>query len=229
MSRVEHIGNATLYLGDCREILPTLAGVDAIVTDPPYGIKHSGSSKRFSGGNTARGHNGRGGAHHGQIKGDDAPFDPSHLLQAGRVQVIFGCNNFMQHLGPGSLLVWAKRRPHAYGTFLADGEVAWLSKGRGIYMMEKTFAGSSAAMEAGFEPHASSAHPFQKPISVMEWCIGFCADAQVICDPYMGSGTTGIAAASQGRRFVGIEVEAKYFDIACWRLDAAHRQSTLAV
>jgi site-specific DNA-methyltransferase (adenine-specific) len=222
--RVETIGSSVLYCGDCREILPTLSGIQAVVTDPPYGIAHSGDSSRFSGGQARRGK----GSVHGEISGDQNPFDPRHLL-IGQHQILFGANNFLPHLNPGSLLIWAKRRPPAYGTFLSDGEVAWLSKGRGIYLFEHIFAGSSAALEYCDDAYAPSAHPHQKPIAVMEWCLGFIPAAKVICDPYMGSGTTGVACIKQHRSFAGIESDERYFDIACRRIEQAYRQQDLFI
>ena len=216
------IGDATLYLGDSLEILPTLGKVDAVVTDPPYGIGHKGDSSRFSGGQTRRGR----GSTHGQIVGDDRPFDPRPILLGDR-QIIWGANNFPQHLSAGTFLVWAKRRPHAYGTFLSDGEVAWMSKGRGVYLHEQTFAGSMAATEYSSDAYAASAHPFQKPIALMEWCLSFLPDARIILDPFMGSGTTGVACAKLGRKFIGIEIEPRYFDIACRRIEEAYRQPRL--
>jgi DNA modification methylase len=220
VTRVETIGDCTLYLGDCRDVLPTLGRVDAVVTDPPYGIAHSGDSSRFSGGQTRRGR----GSTHGQIVGDDRPFDPGEWM-IGQRQIFFGANNFPQKLQPGSFLIWAKRRPAAYGTFLSDGEVAWMSGGRGIYMFEHTFAGSSAACEYSGDAYAPSAHPFQKPLAVMTWCVEFTTGA--VLDPFMGSGTTGVACANLGRRFIGIEIEPRYFDIACRRIEAAYRQPRL--
>jgi site-specific DNA-methyltransferase (adenine-specific) len=204
-----------LYLGDC-DAISDYGMVDAVVTDPPYGNRHSGDSSRFSGGQTRRGK----GSTHGRIVGDGKAFDPAPWM-IGRYQIFFGANYFPQHLRPGSFLIWAKRRPAAYGTFLSDGEVAWFSKGRGIYMLEHVFAGCSAAMEYSGDAYAPSAHPFQKPVGVMEWCLGFIPDATTILDPFMGSGTTGVAAVRLKRKFIGIEIEAKYFDIACKRIQAA--------
>jgi hypothetical protein len=166
--RREVIGNCELYLGDCRDVLPTLGKVDAVVTDPPYGIGHSGDSSRFSGGNTRRGK----GSTHGRIVGDDAPFDPSEWMIGDR-QIFFGANNFPEKLKPGTMLVWSKRRPAAYGSFLSDGEVAWMSGGRGVYLFEHIFSGSAAACEYTSDAYAASAHPFQKPIAVMQWCVEF--------------------------------------------------------
>lgn len=223
--RREQIGDCTLYCGDCREILPLLPKVDAVVTDPPYGIGHKGDSSRFSGGNTRRGP----GSVHGMIAEDDRPFDPSPFL-IGKTQIVFGANNFPQHLHPGSLLIWAKRRPTAYGSFLSDGEVAWMSKGRGIYMIEHIFSGSSPAVEYSDDAYAPSAHPFQKPIEVMKWCIEHLPEPnRTILDPFMGSGTTGVACVKLGRKFIGIEIEEKYFDIACRRIEAAYAQPDMFV
>jgi site-specific DNA-methyltransferase (adenine-specific) len=218
------IGDCRLLLGDCLEILPTLGRVDAVVTDPPYGNKHSGDSSRFSGGNTRRGR----GSTHGAIVGDGQPFDPKPFM-VGDHQIFFGANFFPHHLRPGSLLVWAKRRPAAYGTFLSDGEVAWFSKGHGIYMMEHVFAGSMPALEWSDNAYTTSAHPFQKPIAVMEWCLGFLPDATTIFDPFMGSGTTGVACVKQRRKFIGIEIDEGYFDIACERIRKAYAQPDMFI
>jgi site-specific DNA-methyltransferase (adenine-specific)/modification methylase len=222
MSRVEIIGNATLYLGDCREILPTLGKVDAVVTDPPYGMRHSGNSSRFSGGNTRRGP----GSDHGAIVGDDAPFDPRPFM-LGEHQIFWGFNHFPQYLNPGTSLVWIKRNDEALGSFLSDGEVAWFSKGRGVYAMRHVFAGSRRAIEAFGDPYAKSGHPTQKPVAIMEWCLCFVPGAQVVLDPFMGSGSTGVAAFRCKRSFIGIEIEERYFDIACKRIEDAQRQGSL--
>ena len=220
--RVEVIGQCELYLGDCMEILPALGKVDAVVSDPPYGADHPGDSSRFSGGNARRGK----GSVHGKIAGDAGPFDPRPML-LGKAQILFGANYFGHLLGPGSFLVWSKRRPHAYGTFLGDGEVAWFSKGRGVYLFEKIFAGSAMALEHGGDPYAPSAHPFQKPISVMEWCLGHVPDAEIILDPFMGSGTTGVACVRQRRSFIGIEIDPVYFATACRRIRQELRQPAM--
>lgn len=115
----EIIGDATLYLGDCREILPTLGRVDAVVTDPPYGIALNTDNSRFSGGHVAsvskRG-NGVGSAGGKPIVGDDKPFDPSPFL-LGDEQVIWGWNHFPDALPRGTCLIWLKRNDEAFGSF----------------------------------------------------------------------------------------------------------------
>ena len=222
MTRVEHIGDATLYLGDCRDVLPTLGKIDAVVTDPPYGIKHTGNSHRFSGGSTRRGR----GSNHGPIAGDSEPFDPS-ICMIGDAQIIWGMNHFPQGLSRGSALVWLKRNDAALGSFLSDAEVAWFSRGCGVYALRCISAGSTKAVEAGYDAYAPSAHPTQKPIALMEWCLEFVSEAITILDPFMGSGTTGVACANLGRKFIGIELDEGYFDIACRRIEAAYRQPRL--
>jgi len=223
MSRVETIGAATLYLGDCRDILPTLGKVDAVVTDPPYGISLNTDNRRFSGGNVAsvakRGNN-VGSAGGAPIIGDDKPFDPSFLRDLPGDKIIWGWNNYPDKLPRGACLIWLKRNDDAFGTFLSDAELAWMSKGHGVYCKRDL---SNAAIAN------DRVHPTQKPLSLMAWCLGFVPKAQTILDPFMGSGTTGVAAVQMGKRFIGIEREPKYFDIACKRIEDAQRQGDMFV
>lgn len=86
-------------------------------------------------------------------------------------------------------------------------------------MIEHIFAGKQLALEWSGDAYTISAHPFQKPIAVMGWCLGFLPDAATILDPFMGSGTTGVAAINSDRPFIGTEVEQKYFDVACRRIE----------
>jgi site-specific DNA-methyltransferase (adenine-specific)/modification methylase len=217
------IGNATLYLGDCRDILPTLGKVDAVVTDPPYGIALNTDNRRFSGGNVAsvakRGNN-VGSAGGAPIIGDDKPFDPSFLLDLPGDKIVWGWNNYPDRLPRGACLVWLKRNDEAFGSFLSDAELAWMSKGHGVYCRRDL---SNAAIAS------ERVHPTQKPVGLMRWCLEFIPKAQTILDPFMGSGTTGVAAVQMGRKFIGIEREPKYFDIACKRIDEAQKQADLFV
>jgi site-specific DNA-methyltransferase (adenine-specific) len=160
MTRVEKIGAATLYLGDCREIAPTLERPAAVISDPPYGMKWDGKNLR----------GGKGG-HSPCLKsdncgkpiiGDDAPFDPAPWLDYDRV-ILWGLNHFPYGLPSGSALVWVKRNEDAYGSFLSDAEIAWKKGGRGVYC----FRDMSIYGET-----LSRAHPTQKPVPLMKWCIG---------------------------------------------------------
>ena len=211
MSRVEIIGDATLYLGDCREILPTLGKVDAVVTDPPYGIGWMTpcSPKRPKSGWT--------------VHGDDQPFDPSPWLQWPCV--LWGANHYASRLpNAAGWLVWDKRH-NMPSNDQSDVELAFCNVGGSARIFRKTWnGGGSLLAENGPE---RAIHPTQKPVAVMAWCMGFLPDAETILDPFMGSGTTGVAAIKLGRKFVGIEIEPKYFDIACRRVEEAWKQPRL--
>ena len=221
MAEAVQIGNATLYCGDCLEILPTLEKVDAVITDPPYGIRLNTDNSRFSGGtagNISKRGNGIGTAGGVPINGDDKPFDPSFLLNYGQCQIIFGWNNYASKLPRGACLVWIKRFDHAFGSFLSDAEIAWFSNGHGVYCT-RDLSNNAIANDRQ--------HPTQKPVSLMRWCIEKAGHPQIILDPFMGSGTTGVACAQLGRQFIGIEIEPRYFDIACERIENAQRQGRL--
>jgi len=217
------IGKATLYLGDCRDILPTLGKVDAVVTDPPYGMSLNTDFTRFTGGNGRRGH----GRVHLPIYGDDEPFDPAPWLVYGEC-ILFGANHFWSRLEDGGALLWIKRNDVAFNSFLSDAEIAFIKGRRGVFAYREVMAGSKKAVEAGLDPQGPSAHPTQKPIGLMRWCLSF-VKGETILDPFMGSGTTGVAAVQMGRKFIGIEREPKYFDIACKRIEQAQRQGDLFI
>ena len=215
------IGDCTLYLGDCREILPLLPKVDAVVTDPPYGIALDTDNSRFSGGtkgNMAKRSDGVGTANGAPIVGDSAPFDPS-LCLIGDEQIIWGWNNYPDKLPRGACLVWLKRNDDAFGSFLSDAETAYFSRGHGVYCF-RDLSNNAIANERE--------HPTQKPVSLMRWCIEK-TRARTILDPFMGSGTTGVACVKLGRKFIGIEIEPKYFEIACKRIQAAYDQPDMLV
>ena len=228
--RIETIGNATLYLGDCLELLPSLQA-DAVVTDPPYGMDWNTDSTRFSGRAVPTNRYGKCRDDYGQISGDDSPFDPSPWLGFNHV-VLFGSNHYSARLPLGTTLVWVKKHDHLFGTFLSDAEVAWMKGGHGVYVFKKSFPPPVRADDAGGDPSMPvGIHPSQKPVALMEWCIlkakiPACA---TVLDPYMGSGTTGVASLNSGHSFIGVEIEPKYFDIACRRIEAAHAQGRLLV
>ena len=209
--REETIGAARLILGDCRDILPTLPRVDAVVTDPPYGIGKDGQI-RTTGGNGGRK------AHDFLDWDSERParevFDS--ILALSDDIIIWGGNYFADILPPtGKWLVWDKGQRINQ----SDGELAWTSYHGALRIkvmnrVELLIDGTD--------------HPTQKPIRLMKWCIGQLRnDAQTILDPFMGSGTTGVAAVQMGRKFIGIEREPKYFDIACRRIEDAQRQVRL--
>jgi len=211
------IGDATLYLGDCLEILPTLGKVDAVVTDPPYGI---GQDKGFGGFGGCGGF----GPPTARRQYDDDWDDvrPSKdvfcaVLAASTVAVIFGGNYFTDILPVGRhWLVWDKK--NTMPTF-SDCELIWTNiKRKSVKLLTFEYNGLIGKRE-------QRVHPTQKPYEVMRWCInGLPKGSDIILDPFMGSGTTGVACAKLGRKFIGIEIEPKYFDIACKRLEQAYDQ-----
>jgi len=213
MTRIERIGNATLYLADCREVLPTLPKVDAVITDPPYGIGVCGNE----GGVTSLK---SGAKDYGKQEWDSEPIgavEIALILPAAKTHVIWGGNYFAAHL-PNSQgwLVWDKLNGDGFS--LADVELAWTSRDKAarIFRMSRTAVFSE-----------DKQHPTQKPIGLMEWCIKQAGDPATILDPFMGSGTTGVACMNLGRTFIGIEREPKYFDIACRRIEDAQRQARI--
>jgi site-specific DNA-methyltransferase (adenine-specific)/modification methylase len=217
MRRVEHIGRATLYLGDARDLCASLDRTAAVVADPPYGIAYN----RGAGGqgkHTRRNTDER----RKPIEGDTTPFDPMPWLDFAEV-ILWGANHFAQRLPHGRWLAWDKLAGLAAFDSFSDVEFAWRS-GRGKdRIFSHMWKGICQASEKG---GAKRVHPTQKPIALMEWCIGL-TDAPLIIDPFMGSGTTGIAAIQQGRSFIGIEVDTTFFDAACRRIEDAQRQGSL--
>ena len=214
--RVEHIGDATLYLGDCLEILPTLDKVDAVVTDPPYGIKYSHGKVKIKHATIFQ---------NIHILGDDKPFDPFPWLKFP-VCLFWGANHFANKLPDGGRwLVWDKRCGTGDGKSQSDVEIAWLSGDRKADRIYRQLW--DGFNKAGEERGIPRVHPTQKPVALMQWCLGFLPNAKIILDPFMGSGTTGVACANLGRKFIGIEIEEKYFDIACKRIEIAYSQPRL--
>lgn len=156
------------------------------------------------------------------MRGDAAPFDPLPWLRFDKV-VLWGANHFANRLPLGTTLVWIKRADHLFGSFLSDCEIAWMKGGHGVYAYRKQFPPPARAAEHD----GTVAHPNQKPIGLLQWCIGRAKATGAILDPYMGSGTTGVAALKMGLPFVGVEIEPRYFDIACRRIDDAQRQGDM--
>ena len=219
-TRIERIGDATLYLGDCREILPILDKVDAGVTDPPYGIglAKGESGKRVTGARLCASR------FVDPIVGDTEPFDPAPFLGFPEV-IMWGADHFFARLPDGGrLLAWDKKSGWSFEDTFSDVEYAWHSEPRAARIINYLWTGVRQAGEKGLPNY----HIMQKPIEVMTWCIGqLRSPGQTILDPFMGSGTTGVACANLGRKFIGIEIDPGYFDIACRRIEEAYRQPRL--
>ena len=194
------IGDATLYCGDCVEVLPALPKVDAVITDPPYGIGIAANPVRQM---------------HEKLDWDKAAPDASliqRVVAAGDVTVLWGGNYF--DLPPSQcFFVWDKVQPQDFS--LAMCEQAWTNK-----------KGPAKLYRQSVLSYRKE-HPTQKPVELMCWCIDMVGNPQTILDPFMGSGTTGVAALQMGRKFIGIEREPRYFDIACRRIEQAVAQGRL--
>lgn len=206
--RREIIGEGVeLFLGDMLEILPTLGEFDACLTDPPYGINKDGQQR------TTGGHGGRKAY---EFLGWDASRPSARafelILAQSRHVVIWGGNYFADLLpATGKWLVWDKGQRINQ----SDGELAYTSLNGALRIFEMNRV---ALMKDGAE------HPTQKPVELMAWCVDqLPPDVGTILDPFMGSGSTGVAAIRRGRAFYGIEREPKYFDIACRRISEALR------
>jgi site-specific DNA-methyltransferase (adenine-specific) len=224
--RVERIGNATLYLGDCLEILPTLPKVDAVITDPPYGMKldasYSNSTPNHKKGIWAsKGYE--------AIVGDDKDFDATQYLTplAGvHEQFWWGANYYRRHIPEGgSWLVWDKRAGMPdFDYSLSEFELCWSRKKRHQRILRRRWFGLCGTETQDVRQRV---HPSQKPIELIADCLQMAADAKVVLDPFMGSGSAGVAAVKLGRTFYGIEIHPPYFDIACQRIENAQRQTRL--
>ena len=207
------IGNAELYLGDCMDVLPTIDKVDAVITDPPYGIGFDGMKKSTSS---------HGGRKEYEFMGWDSctPDDEifNWIFENSEIQIIWGANYFPEKLKSSmGWLFWDKGQRIAQ----SDGELAFtnMQKALRVFTLNRAALASDGAQ-----------HPTQKPVALMKWCIEQCKNnPQTIIDPFMGSGTTGVAAVQMGRKFIGIEREPKYFEIACRRIEDAQKQADMFI
>ena len=201
--RIERLAEGvTLYLGDCREILPALAKADAVVTDPPYGL-----DQLWNGGSAASKSRWKlqdGGA---EMEWDrSVPDFVPEIINCGRDAIIWGGHLFGLPPARG-WLIWDKiLRNFSSGV----AELAWTTLDQPIRAFN--YAHGELQQEGKI-------HPTQKPLPLMCWCLGFLPSAMTILDPFMGAGTTGVAAVRLGRKFTGIERAEPYFEMACRRIE----------
>jgi site-specific DNA-methyltransferase (adenine-specific) len=199
----------TIYHGDCREMDLAALGGGVVVTDPPYGI----------GWNTLGGSSGRSGQDFPAMVGDQEAFDPALILSLGLPTVLFGANHYADSLPPSSSWVVWDKRPTMASTDQADCEMAWTNLGGPARMFRMTWNGGHTEIyiNAGEQANGKRRyHPTQKPLAVMRFVIQRCPEGTVL-DPFMGSGSTLVAAKSLGRRSIGIEIEERYCEIAAQR------------
>lgn len=236
MRRVENIGDATLYLGDAIEVLRGLPPADIVVSDVPYALTTGGvskSSKTMSGIFAAHNYANDGqlvmatvppadmmAAIHAALKDDADCYIMSndknvHPLTAAALGAGFGFHN---------LLVWDKVTPTANRWYMKNLEfVLYLWKGRA-----RTINDPSAKQIIVCPQRDVTAHPTEKPVALMEhYIVNSSQPGDAVLDPFMGSGTTGVAALRAGRKFTGIEIEERWFDVACERIEAARHRPTM--
>jgi site-specific DNA-methyltransferase (adenine-specific) len=224
------IGDATLYCGDALELLPLLQQATCVISDPPYGTGFDYTKNRN---NQRRGlklaHNKTNALVNtrdhwaANVHGDERPFDPAPWLTFPQI-ILWGAHNYASRL-PDSRgwLVWDKRdgtTPDSHG----DCELAWTNLPMVVRMHRQLWRGVVRAGEEN-PVHSSKLHPAQKPVALMRWCVE--KTRGLVLDPYMGSGTTGLACLEVGRPFLGVEIDPHYFGIACERLTFAARQMPL--
>ena len=231
MSRIETIGRATLYLGACEDILPTLAGIDAIVTDPPFGISDAPIKAKKD----------REGVRRGGVNTWHPPSDWDHCINPEWVRLCGETAKVVAWFGH-----WRKREevtvamPHpiraeiiwAKDTHVGPpcpvamrDERIWLFSDKGI----KGARFETSVWDCPIIPTWSfKHHKNEKPVQLMKRLLAF-LDPAVCCDPFMGSGSTGVAAVEQARSFIGIEKDPAHFDIACRRIEQAQRQGDLFI
>lgn len=228
-------GRIALHRGDCRDILPALAGADALVSDPPYGIgyQHGGKSSRLV-------TNALGvvtmisGASHGPsraepITGDDEPFDPAHLLDLAPRVLLWGADHYRARLPEGGrFLCWDKSVGIGPADSFADAEFAWTNlpgvKRTVFRHLWKGIAHKKDLIDLRNKTGGNGRfHVSQKPVALMRWCIEHLRvrPGGTVLDPYMGSGSTALAAISLGLGFTGVEIDEEHFQTACARVDAA--------
>ena len=192
--------------GDCLEEMKKIpdGSVDLVLTDPPYGIysnkKATGFSKKRVDWGLAK----------KKKKVTKEYFD--EIFRIGKNQVIFGAQYYIDYLKPTKeMWLWDKKTGKNY---FADGELIWTSYRGTIRIFQHQWCGCFKASERGVKAQ----HPTQKPIAVMEWCLRKSKEGDTVLDPFMGSGTTGVACKNLNRNFIGIELDEEYFEIAKARI-----------
>lgn len=230
-ARIETIGDATLYLGDCRDILPSLAFVDVTVADPPYGVAGGWGSGLRKGGGKAKSRASK--SAYATDAFDDTPaYIGSVVVPAltlcierfGRAAITPGLRH--QRLYPDPAHVGSFQYPGST-VMSCWGPVLWqpiLYYGRDPHQGRLVPDSRPNCNDVDLD----TPHPCPKPLKQWTWLVQRASGAgELVLDPFMGSGTTGVACLQHGRRFVGIEIDPAYFDVACRRLETAHRQPRL--
>lgn len=195
----------TIFNADCRQVLPFLSCCQLLLTDPPYGI----------GWETPVGPSRKPGK---KVYGDDKPFEPAFVAEVASTQIIWGGNYFADKLKPtNGWLVWDKRVSD-WTNDQSDCEFAWTNIQTPARIFRKNWGGGGCAAKENGQG-VGYLHPTQKPLALMRWCLSLVPGAETVLDPFMGSGTTLVAAKLEGRKAIGIEIDERYCSIAVARLN----------
>ncbi len=203
MNKYYEADGITIYHGDCLDVLPQLKKVDLVLTDPPYGIDYNAEKLNLK---TSQSY--------GDITNDTGDFDFSSIFEIDACLVVFGANCF-PHLLPvrGRWICWYKRGEGADKALGSPFELAWESRMSGYDKFYKVVHGGFVNSDGG-----KRYHPTQKPVKLFKMILNDYPKANTILDPFIGSGTTLVAAKQLGRKAIGIEIEEKYCEIAVKRL-----------
>ena len=203
------IGDCRLILGDCLEVMPLLGRFDAVITDPPFGV---GNFVQVT----------------GNIRGKKVTWNKNipnliffeKIKKISKHRIVWGANYFNCFEDKGGAIVWDKAQPMPD---FSKAEIASCSHLKKTEMVKIPWTNFTARHKK------ESSHPCERPVSLYIWCVEYLPNPQTILDPYMGSGTTGVACVKLGRKFTGIELDPDYFDIACERIRKAYEQPDMFV
>jgi hypothetical protein len=230
MSRVEHIGRATLYLGDCRDILPTLGPVDHVITDPPYSQRTHANHDGQDNLNRPLGY--------AALSPPDVERFAELLHSTARGWVVWFTDAELAHhvrtsfdrLGRATFAPLPFYHHGRSVRFSGDGPSSWTDW---ICVARTSEISKWGTLRGGYisgEGWNEKLRKGGKPEPLMGLVVSdYSRQAETVCDPFMGAGTTGVACVKQSRNFVGIEIDAAAFDIACKRIEEAQRQGDFFV
>lgn len=201
----EIIGDCSLYLGDCMDVLPNIDLVSAVITDPPFGV---GNFVQVT----------------GNIRGSSVAWNdyqpPKELFdlleEKSDYRIIWGANYFNCFEEKGGALIWIKNQPMPD---FSKAEIASCSFYKKVEIINITWT--------NFVNTKVTSHPCERPVSLYKHCINYLPDSKTILDPFMGSGSVGVACAEMRKNFVGIEKDAGYFDMCCARIEESYKQGDL--
>lgn len=214
--RHERIGDCDLYLGDCLDVMPHLGKVDAVVTDPPFGV---GNFVQISG--SARG---RGGNRGRAVSWNEAPPPPEFfdiIRRMSKHRIIWGANFFNCFEDRGGAIIWdkAQQMPN-----FSKADIASCTHFQKTEIVRIPWTNFTVTHKAETD------HPCERPVALYEWCIRYLpGDVRSVLDPFLGSASSMVACARLGRKGIGIEIDPDYFDVACKRVEEAYRQPDLFV